>query len=57
MNTDLKKQIDDKMEDIASRKPGKKRLVYNKSLRAVFAVDQKGNKTKVISMPTEETWI
>ena len=53
----LKQQIDKAMAKIASRRPGRKRLVYDKATRTIVAVDQKGQKTKVMDMPSEDTWI
>ena len=53
----LKQQVGEAMEKIAARRPGRKKLVYDKTTKTIVTVDQKGKKTKVMEMPTEETWI
>lgn len=53
----LKKQIDLAMKRIATRRPGRSRLVFDRETGVVVAVDQDGNKTPAIKMPSEPTWI
>ena len=45
MKKHLKNEINESMQEIASRRPGRKKLVYDRNLRAIVAVDQDGNKT------------
>ena len=53
----LKGRITKAMQAIAARRPGRKRLVYDKETRTIVTVDRKGRKKKAMNMPSEDTWI
>ena len=42
MGDDMKNEIKEAMKEIAQRKPGRKRLVYQKSTKTIVIVDQSG---------------
>ena len=52
-----KREIDKAMQGIASRRPGKKRLVFDRATKTVVSVDSTGRKTTELRSLTEPTWI
>lgn len=42
MNKETKAEINEAMAQIAKRKPGRSRLVYNKATRTIDVIDRRG---------------
>lgn len=50
----MKEEINRSMKEIASRKPGNSKLVYDRQLRSIVLVDRSGNRTAT-SLSFEES--
>ena len=53
----MKEQITKAMRRIAARRPGRKKLVYDKETQTIVTVDRKGRKKRAMAMPTDAGWI
>ena len=50
MDNETKKQIEEAMNKIAQRRPGRRRLVYDRATRTILTIDRHGLKEKIYGL-------